>query len=230
MEFTLLFAVLTAVATMGATSLLLGRSGRIAGIERPVDVLIGAAVIGMFSGRVAAMVIDGVNPFTNPGQIILVRAGVDTRVASVTAVLALLWMTRSHLPQIIDAVAPIAAAGLGGWHAGCLWRGTCLGAVSDLPWAYGIEGSSVTRHPVELYAALGMAVVALVVSKLTERLWFASSVTVAGVALVRLVTEPIRPSLSGGPVLFYAMAAMVGLAGVFVARIRPAAPPGSLTG
>ena len=112
------------------------------------------------------MVGDGVNPLTNPFELILVRAGVETAVAAPVAVLALAWLWRRHLPDWVDAVAPVAVAGLAGWHGGCVWRGTCLGAASELPWAYGLPGSTVTRHPVEVYTAIGLAILTLVVSRL----------------------------------------------------------------
>jgi prolipoprotein diacylglyceryltransferase len=208
-EFTLLFAVLTAVAAMALAARLARH--RLAEVPHAVDILIGMASIGLFAGRIAAMVIDGVNPLTNPLQIFLVRAGVDTRVAALAAVGALAWTTRAMLPGWMDALAPVAVAGLAGWHGGCVWRGTCLGAASDVPWAYALEGSAVTRHPVELYAAAGLAVWAVVVAKLGMRPWLATGAAIAGVALIRLATEPIRPSLSGGPVAFYLIALLTGV-------------------
>jgi prolipoprotein diacylglyceryltransferase len=227
MEFTLLFAVFTAVAFLWVASRAL--SGRLAGIPHPVDTLIGVASIGLFAGRIAAMIIDGVNPVTNPFQILLVRAGVDTRVAAATAVAALLWTTRDRIPQWVDALAPVAVAGLAGWHGGCVWRGTCLGAASDVPWAFGLPGSTVTRHPVELYAAAGLLLVAVIVARLPLRPWMPAGLAVAGAALVRLVTEPLRPSLDGGPVWFYGAALAVGIIVALVGpsvRKRPATRSG----
>ena len=136
MEFTLLFAVLTGVGATWLAARVASR--RLEGIPHAVDTLIGTATIGLFAGRIAAMVMAGVNPITNPFQILLVRAGVDTPVAATVAVGALLWATRVDLPRWIDALAPIGVAGLAGWHGGCVWRSTCLGAISDLPWAYAL--------------------------------------------------------------------------------------------
>jgi prolipoprotein diacylglyceryltransferase len=212
MEFTLLFAVLTAVAFLWASSRL--RAQRLTEIPHAVDTLIGVASIGLFAGRIGAMILDGVNPITNPFQIVLVRAGVDTGIAATAAVLALLWTTRARVPGWIDALAPLAVAGVAGWHGGCVWRGTCLGAASDLPWAFALPGSLVTRHPVEVYATLAMLVWVVIVDRLPMRPWLPTGASVAGLALIRLVTEPVRPSLEGGPVWFYwiAVAAGVGLA------------------
>jgi prolipoprotein diacylglyceryltransferase len=209
MEFTLLFAVLTAVAFLWASSRLFAR--RLTEIPHAVDTLIGVASIGLFAGRIGAMILDGVNPITNPFQIILVRAGVDTAIAATAAVMALLWTTRARIPGWIDALAPMAVAGVAGWHGGCVWRGTCLGAASDLPWAFALPGSSVTRHPVEIYAALAMLTWALIVNRLPMRPWLPTGAAVAGLALVRLATEPVRPSLDGGPVWFYGFALVAGV-------------------
>ncbi len=126
MEFTLLFAAATALAAMWIAN----RMAR-PDVEKPTDLLIGAAAVGLFVGRLAAMVIDGVNPITNPGDIIIVRAGVDTGFATVGALAALAWATRAGLPRVSDLLAPAAVAGLAGWHAGCVWRDACLGTVSE---------------------------------------------------------------------------------------------------
>ncbi len=210
MEFTLLFAVLTAGAAMYVAARSTRR--RLESVEGPIDTLMGAAVMGLIAGRIAAMVGDGVNPLTNPFELILVRAGVETAVAAPVAVLALAWLWRRHLPDWVDAVAPVAVAGLAGWHGGCVWRGTCLGAASELPWAYGLPGSTVTRHPVEVYTAIGLAILTLVVSRLPAKPWLATGVAIAGAAVVRLATEPLRPSLFGGPTTFYAAAMVTGAA------------------
>ena len=85
--------------------------------------------------------------------------------------------------------------GLAGWHGGCVWRGTCLGTVSDLPWAFGLPGSDVTRHPVELYAAVGLALVAVALTRMPLRPWMATGIAIAAAAAFRLATQPMRPSL-----------------------------------
>jgi prolipoprotein diacylglyceryltransferase len=224
MEFTLLFAVLTAVVFMLIAARLF--SNRLGEIPHAVDTLVGAASVGLFAGRIGAMMLDGVNPMTNPFQIILVRAGVDTRVAATTALAVLVWTTRARVPEWMDALAPVAVAGVAGWHGGCVWRGTCLGAASDLPWAFGLPGSAVTRHPVELYAALAMVALSVVVDRLPARQWLPSGVAIGGVALVRLITEPLRPSLDGGPVWFYVTAAVVGLGAAALGRRIMRAPTG----
>lgn len=208
MEFTLLFAVLTAGAAMYVAVRLTRR--RLASVEGPIDTLMGAAVMGLIAGRIAAMLGDGVNPLTNPFELILLRAGVETAVAAPVAVLALAWIWRHHLPDWVDAVAPVAVAGFAGWHGGCVWRGTCLGTASELPWAYGLPGSTVTRHPVELYTAIGLAIIIVVVSRLPAKPWLATGVAITGAAAVRLATEPLRPSLFGGPTTFYAAAMVTG--------------------
>lgn len=223
MEFTLLFAVLTAVAAIWVASRVL--SSRLEQVPHPVDTLIGSASVGLFAGRIAAMVGDGVNPVTDPFQILLVRAGVDTPVAATAAVAALAWTFRRHLPVALDTLAPVALAGLAGWHGGCVWRGTCLGTVTDVPWAFALPGSTATRHPVELYAALGLAMVAILVARLPLRSWLPTGAAVTGSALMRLATEPIRPSLDGGPIWFYLVATGTGVGLMLIGpRLRTGRP------
>lgn len=204
MEFTLLWAALTAVA-FGWVALRL-TPARASG---DADRLMGAAAAGLLAGRLGAMILAGVNPITNPLDIVIIRAGVDTRVAAAAALVTLLVSTRDA--GVIDRLAPVALAALAGWHGGCLWRGTCLGTASNLPWAMAQPGSAVTRHPVELYAALGLAIGALVVSRLPATPWVRTGAGLAVAGGVRFVTQPMRPSLSGGPVGWYLAALVVGL-------------------
>lgn len=206
MEFTLLFAAASALVAMWVAN----RMAR-PDVVKPTDLLIGAAAVGLFVGRIAAMVIDGVNPITNPGDIIIVRAGVDTGFATVGALAALAWATRSDLPRVSDLLAPAAVAGLAGWHAGCVWRDACLGTVSDLPWALAQEGSAVTRHPVEIYAALALVGAAYLLSRLPFAPWLRTGSALGLAALIRLGTQPFRPSLTGGPVWWYGAGIGAGL-------------------
>ena len=209
MEFTLLWAVLTAVALAW-----LGLRIWSEGIpERSFDWLLGATVIGLLIGRVTAMTLQGVNPITNPADLIIVRGGVHTGAATLAFVVTLAWSTRSTR-HALDALAPAILLGMAGWHAGCLWRGACLGSPGDFPWNWPLEGSLVTRHPVELYAAIGLAVAAWLVSRLGWRLWLRAGTALAAVAGARLLTEPLRPSITGGPALWYWAGLFVGIAGV----------------
>ncbi len=231
MEFTLLYAAVTGFAFAWVGTEISRRLGRIpAEVEKPFDVLLAGGVTGLFVGRLAAMVMDGVNPITNPADILLVRGGVDTGFASLAALATVAWTARPSSLQVADALAPAALAGLAGWQAGCLWRGACLGTASDVPWAWAQSGSGVTRHPTEIYAAVGFLVAAVVVYRLgLRRPGLAAGTAIAAAATVRLVTEPLRPSLAGGPVGWYVAGIALGVAvaafGPRLARIgdRPAA-------
>ncbi len=217
MEFTLLAAA--ALGAFGLWAMLWwearhGNADRCAGSLW--DTAMFAAVAGIFGGRIVAMVLNGVNPLTNPGDIIIVRSGVSTVGASLIAVAVFLWSFRRQPVLAADAIAAAALAGLAGWHAGCLFRGgACLGSASDLPWAWAQPGSAVTRHPVELYAALAYLAAAAALAwwkayrRPTPGMPAAIAVAVAGG--VRLLTEPLRPSLGGGPVWFYATALVAGV-------------------
>lgn len=206
MEFTLLWAATTAVG-FGWLGLRIW-SERIP--DRAFDRLLAAAVAGLLVGRLTAMLIQGVKPLTNPGDVIIVRGGVNTGVAGLAFLLTLGWSTRS-IRGAVDALAPATLFALAGWHAGCLWRDACLGSTSDLPWAWGLEGSAVTRHPVELYAALALALGAWLVSKLSWQLWLRAGSALSIAAGVRLLTEPLRPSITGGPVGWYVAGLAIGL-------------------
>ena len=134
--------------------------------------------------------------------------------ASVATLAGLAWMGREELWPVLDGLAAAGVAGLAGWHAGCVVRDGCLGTASDLPWATAQLGSTVTRHPVEIYAAVLLAVAALGIALWRRRRMpprgIAAGAALATAAGVRLITEPLRPSLDGGPVEWYLAGLIVG--------------------
>lgn len=230
MEFTLLGAAMTAAAAVWIANRLLASRLTVA---RPTDALIGAATVGLVVGRLAAMIGAGVNPLVRPGDILVVRGGVSTGFAALGALVMLAWSFRRQLPLATDQLAPAALAGLAGWHGGCLWRSACLGTVTDLPWAMTSPGTAVTRHPVELYAAVGFAVAAYLVSRIATRPGLATGAALAAAGLVRAATDPFRVSITGGPTGWYVAAVLAGVlvvvAGQRLTRTRPPSPSSSET-
>ena len=228
MEFTLLWAAVTGV---GLALLMANVEKRLGLIPTDAgslgDLILGAAVTGLITGRLASMFLSGTNPFTHPGDILIVRSGVDTGFASLGALGFVAFTSRRHLTATVDALAPAAMAGLAGWHAGCLYRGACLGTTSSLPWAVAQQGSTVTRHPVEIYAALLFLIAALLLLRWLRRgvgpMGGAGAVALGLAGAIRLATEPLRPSLGSGPIGWYWAALAIGLLGVVIARLRTAA-------
>jgi prolipoprotein diacylglyceryltransferase len=216
MEFTLLGAAFVAVIALYAILYWEARRGNAADCTRNLwEIAISAGVFGLLVGRLAAMIGDGVNPITNPADIIVVRGGVATGPAAAAALLTAAWLGRRELWPVLDGLAAAALAGLGGWHLGCVVRDTCLGTPSDLPWAMSQPGSTIGRHPVELYAAIALLSGALVLvwvrSRSNLRPAVAAGAALAWAGAVRLATEPLRPALSTGPILWYWGAIALGL-------------------
>jgi len=211
MEFTLLWAAVTGVGAAWVGTRIWNE--RLP--DHATDRMVGAAATGLLVGRLTAMILQGINPLTNLGDILIVRGGVHTGAAAAGAIATYLWAAKWKVAYL-DATAPAALLGLAGWHAGCLWRGACLGSESNLPWAWAQEGSLITRHPVELYAAIGLILAAWIVSRLPWSILTRAGVALASAGLVRLLTETIRPSLSGGPVGWYIAAIVIGTAAVFI--------------
>jgi prolipoprotein diacylglyceryltransferase len=208
-EFTLLGAALASAAAVFVTL----RLQRPPATEHS-DAMLAAAMVGLLVGRLAAMALAGTNPFTHPADVLIVRSGVDTGWASLAAIITLAVVGRRDPVRALDAAAPAALAGLAVWHGSCVLRGTCLGTVSDLPWAIAAPGSGVTRHPVEIYAAL------LLLAGAALAAWWAAGSPRPGrlggsalgfAAAVRLATEPMRPVLGSGPVAWYAAGLVAGV-------------------
>lgn len=206
MEFTLLWAALTGVA-----GLWLGvRFWAGEDSDSLFDNLLLSSGVGLLGGRVTAMVAQGLNPVSNIGDLIIVRGGVSTVAATVFAI-GTLYLSSGRKISVLDRAAPAALLGLAGWHLGCLWRGSCLGTASNLPWAWSEAGSDITRHPVEIYAAIGIALGTLLVSRLSMHPGIRAGTALAMAAAVRLGTEPFRLSITGGPVEWYAVGVILGL-------------------
>lgn len=228
MEFTLLGAAVIGALGVYATLHFEAKRGNAADCSKNLwDVAMGAMATGLVVGRLAAMVADGVSPIAHPGDIIIVRAGVATGPASVAALGWVAWVARNELASVADGLAAAALAGLGGWHAGCLVRGACLGTTSDLPWTFAQPGSTISRHPVELYAALLLGLGAVVIARSKTNRPIPG--VPAGLALVvagavRLITEPYRPSLAGGPVGWYLAAVAGGVIIIGWSRARASTP------
>lgn len=211
MEFTLLFAAIAGVAPMWLLA------SRARGFPGLADRALGATIVGLFAGRLVAMIAVGINPIIAPGDILIVRGGVSTVGATAAALVYLAWTGRGRWDALAAAISIPALVGLAGWHAGCLFRSACRGA-----------GSTWSGHPIELYAAGLLLVGAAVAHRLAARV---RGLVVGGFALawaagVRLLTEPSRPSLTGGPKWAYAAGIIVGLAVALVAARRraPAGP------
>jgi len=226
MEFTLLWSALTGVGGLYAALWWMGRLDTSLCVRDLWEIAIAAGAVGLVVGRLVAMVRGGVNPLAHPGDLLLVRAGVDTVGATLAALITTAWLARADLREQLDGLAPAALFGIAGWHAGCLFRDACLGTPSSLPWAWAQPGSDITRHPVELYAAALLVLSGWLLFRL--RLRYPAPGLVAALALAaagaaRLVTEPLRPSLFAGPVWWYGAAMVGGIAVAVWAAIHPAA-------
>lgn len=228
MEFTLLAAAALATFSFWLMLRWEAKRGNAAGCATNLwDAGLTAAIVGLLGGRIVAMLEAGINPLTNPAQILLVRSGVSTSAASIIAIAAFAFLSRKDLLPSADAIAPAALAGLAGWHAGCLTTRACLGVESSLPWARALQGSDVTRQPVELYTAILLAVAAIALAMWKQHgrppLGSIAGFGLISAGVARLATEPLRISLSGGPVWVYTAAIIAGAGLVvwaFVSRTR----------
>lgn len=216
MEFTLLGA---AAVAMSATWLWTRRDPVLQRVSDPFGTLLSATVVGLVAGRVTAMVATGTNPLSL--DLFLVRGGVSTIGATIGALAWLAWSVRGE-PGTADQLAPAALVGLAGWHLGCLVRGACLGAAANLPWAWSLPDSPVTRHPVELYAAAALIAGAMLVTIIRSRRAAVgvTALTAVGLAsMARFITEPLRLTL-GDLEWFYGLGAVVGLLGAATLAVR----------
>jgi len=216
MEFSLLGAAALGVVGIWLMLRWEAQRGNAAGCALDLwDAGLTSGAVGLAVGRLVAMAQVGINPFTDPAQVILVRSGVSTAGASIAALLMFGFLARKSLWSSADAIGPSVLAGLAGWHLGALVTGSWLGTVSDLPWAQAAQGSDITRHPVELYAASLYILAAFAIATWKQRgrppLGAPGGLSLAAAGGVMLATEPVRISLTGGPVWLYAGTVATGL-------------------
>ena len=113
MEFSLLFAALMGVLGLYGLLWWEAKRGNAVDCSRNLwDVAISAAVVGIFVGRIAAMIGDGVSPLDAPSDILIVRAGVDTGFASLAAVITMVLLSGREWLVVADGLAAAALAGL----------------------------------------------------------------------------------------------------------------------
>lgn len=219
MEFTLLAAAALAVIALSLTLRMAPAQGVTAAFSRRLtDPAYTAIGFGILVGRLASMIGNGTNPLSHVGDILIIRGGVSTGFASMAAIGAWLYSTRRDLRVASDAVGVGALMGLAGWHGGCLLRDACAGASTQLPWAISLPGSTVGRHPVELYAAALCIMAALLLRRLPAGSGSAAGWALAAAAAARLVTEPLRLSLGSGPLVWYGAGLVLGLT---IAAVAP---------
>lgn len=207
MEFTLLGRAVAAALAVSFVIRLLESD------ERLGEMALGASIAGLIAGRLTAMVSAGSNPLASPLDIVIVRGGVSTWGASIGALLALAWLARRDTIAAAAALGAPVVAGLAAWHGSCVLGGACLGTTTSLPWGMAATAGGPPRHPVEIYAALILAVAAVGVALARRRQ--ADALTVVGFALAvvagaRLVTEPLRLTIGGGPWPLYALGTALG--------------------
>ena len=225
MEFTLLAAAALGVAGLYGVIYWEARRGNAADCSRDMwDTALVAGLTGLTVGRLAAMILAGTNPITRPADILVVRGGVDTVWASGAAIGTMAALARRETLQTADALGAAVLAGLAGWHAGCVFRDGCLGTPSDLPWAYSISGSDITRHPVELYAALLLVAGAMLLIS-WRRVRRPAAGVLGAVALAvaagsRWATEPLRPSFSSALTPWYAATTVAGVVVAVALAVR----------
>lgn len=100
---------------------------------------------------------------------------------------------RIPLADAADAGAPGLALGHAIGRVGCLLGGCCYGRVVDARFPLAVPLAGAWRHPVQLYEAAGLVVLAIVTASLPRRrggaIFFAY---VVGYALLRLLVEHWR--------------------------------------
>jgi phosphatidylglycerol:prolipoprotein diacylglycerol transferase len=114
---------------------------------------------------------------------------------SAGVIVAAWYIYRHKLPwaTVLDAAAPGVLVGLVIANLGALLAGNDVGAPANLPWAVNLWG--VSRHPVQIYAALGeLITLAVVLHALREpsRPGTAALLSLLGWGLTTWLIEPFR--------------------------------------
>ncbi|MBI5029744.1 MAG: prolipoprotein diacylglyceryl transferase [Chloroflexi bacterium] len=180
--------------------------GNIAGRGVVWNIVAIAVVLTVVGGRLAYAA-QNPSTFSNPLQMVLpapASLSLDAGVLfGVSAALAYIGWRKIPLARLLDALAPGALGALAIVAVGQWLSGDAYGTLSSLPWAMALGGES--RHPVQLYDALGALVGWVVVGQIVRFYPFpdGSIATLASAwySVTRLVVDAFRDEsvpLSGG--------------------------------
>lgn len=87
------------------------------------------------------------------------------------AISGMVYAFRHGLPvlKLCDFFAPLVPLGHAIGRLGCFLNGCCYGRVSHVPWAVTFPGDSSPRHPTQIYEALSLAALSLLLFGLSAR-------------------------------------------------------------
>jgi prolipoprotein diacylglyceryltransferase len=131
----------------------------------------------------------------------------------------------------VPAFPLLCGAAIG--RMGCLLSGCCHGIATKLPWGVQYEGQPGPVHPTQLYEALLDLALALVLMRVAPRLPHAGEralITVAGLAVIRFLVDPLRDTAApaGVPTVAQWTTLVIASAALLTLVIRRRLPDSSL--
>lgn len=167
-----------------------------------LDVVLVPAMIGVLAGRLVAVAIDAPRSLTRPGDLLVIRSGVEFWPGVVAAALVVAWTARRELLSPVErlaAIAPLAMIGYAGYEATCPVRDGCFGPESPI----GLQppGLATTMLPIGLVVAAVVALAAVAVRRLVVAGHPPSlvlAVALTGVAAPRAVASFWLPAVGDG--------------------------------
>ncbi len=156
--------------------------------------------VGVLMGRLTAMALDDPRGLTRPGDILILRGGVEFWPGVAAGVLVLAWSARGaniDLTARLADLAPFALWAYAAYEAACLVRDGCFGPPS--PIGFRPEGTATTLFPVGLAVALSVVDLGAVVRALgRHRPALAVLVAVGGLGAIRAIAAVWLPRVDAG--------------------------------
>ncbi len=152
------------------------------------DTAMGAALIGLAAGRMAAVALDDPGALTQLSDLLIIRSGVEFWPGVLVGVAWLVARARREHVGSWDRLAALVPAGLVAWgvyEATCLVRGGCPGPVSGV----GLHPDGLSNRVLPIGVVVGsFAVVGAVLLSVMQRRGLSSRrVVVAGVVAVAVI-------------------------------------------
>lgn len=196
------------------------------GDGRVLDAATAPVLVGLLVGRLVAMVLDDPRGLSRPGDILIIRGGVEfwpgVLAGMTVAAVAAKRAGIDVLSRLAD-LAPHALVAYAVYEAACLIREGCFGPVA----AVGLrpEGIPQRQVPIGLFVAIATLAISWAVRRVTATSPLRGlGVALVGVAAVRAVAATWLPRISDGPTRQQLQAVavlgalMVVAAGSFLAR------------
>lgn len=171
------YGVMLALGFLAAT-LLASREAQRRSMNK--DLITDLAFVLIISGLIGARILYTLLNFPyflkNPLEIFLLNRGglvwYGGLIAAIISLIIFCKVKKQNILSMLDLFAPYAALGQAFGRIGCFLRGCCYGKFTDGAWGFYFPEHSATLYPTQLFSALALVVIFILLRLLSDRIKF----------------------------------------------------------